>query len=247
MTEILYPWGYQKALVPEERLWQLARFDLMEPETAERFKAYIRSRNGQMGIGGAVRFVQPVKQGFAEPGRSFHELQEFLNKLKWFVALDIVMRNGTNVHRSPRWDEVPKQGTKHSDITDYGIHANVNGEPWHHQPIEIDGWATWAKNGRPLPNGNFPIKGKTTAPPAPAPKPGAIAPGSRTLRLASPSMRGADVQWVQNFLRNEGLILSADGLFGRQTRDRVRTWQGRNGHTADGVVGPKTWAGMLKK
>jgi peptidoglycan hydrolase-like protein with peptidoglycan-binding domain len=240
MAETLYPWGYRKALVTMARMKQLARWDLLEYEVGQRVEAYLKSKGGTMGIGGAVRFVQPEKDGFAPPGKSFHELQTFVSGQKKYCAFDLVMRNGANNHRAPRWSEVPKQGSGHVDIKNYGVHANVDGEPWHLQPIEIDGWQTWINNGRPHPNGNFPIKGVVNTPTT------VPALASRVLRLTAPVMRGGDVTWVQNFLRSEGMIISADGYYGRITRDKVKSWQARNGHTADGIVGPKTWAGMLK-
>lgn len=242
-VEVLYPWGYQRMLVPMARLKELARFDLLEPEMAERMEAFLISRKGEMGIGGAVRFVQPEKDGFAKPGESFHELQTFISGLKFYTAFDLVCRNGENVHRSPRWDEVPRQGSDHPDIARYGIHANVPGEPWHHQPIEIDGYRTWVNNGRPHPDGNFVIYQAPQAPPPPPPPPtgGLYELGARTLKIASPSMRGNDVQWVQQVLKDQGLSLSADGYYGLSTANKVKIMQGWNGLTQDGVVGPKTW------
>jgi Putative peptidoglycan-binding domain-containing protein len=240
----LYPWGYQRALVELSRLKELARWDLLEDETGERVEAWLFSRDGQIGIGGAVRFVQPDKDGFAPPGMSFHELQTFHTGLKRYCAFDLVVRNGSNVHRSPTWAEVPKQGSGHPDIAKFGVHCNVPGEPWHMQPIEIDGWSTWDKNGRPHPNGNFPIGG-VPQPPPPPPK-DTYALGERTLRLSSPPMKGNDVFWVQNVLKGQGLVLSADSYYGLQTFTRVKTMQGWNGLTQDGVVGPQTWE-VLKK
>lgn len=49
------------------------------------------------------------------------------------------------------------------------------------------------------------------------------------------------VRWVQAGLnRILGLRLAVDGLIGPQTRSGIRTFQGRVGITADGVVGPVT-------
>lgn len=246
MAEILYPWGYQRALVTMERMKQLARWDLLEEETGQRVEAWLKSRGGVIGIGGAVRFFQPDLDGFAPDGESFHQLQRFHSGAERYCAFDLVVRNGASVHRAPRWAEVPKQGSGHVDIKNYGVHCNVDGEPWHMQPIEIDGWATWVRNGRPHPNGNFPIKGTVVAP-IPTPPPVTDIPlGSRTLRIAAPTMRGSDVMWVQNVLKSEGLSLSADGYYSIQTRDRVKVMQGWNGLEQDGVVGPKTWE-VLKK
>jgi hypothetical protein len=238
-----------------ERLKQLARIDLMEPEYAERLFPWIASKGGLIGIGSSVRFIQPVGPTFAPAGKSFHEQQKFVSGLVYFAAVDLVARNGTNVHRSPRWAEVPKQGSGHADIKDYGVHANVDGEPWHLQPIEIDGWQTWVNNNRPHPNGNFVVKGGAPPPaptpvptptPTPTPTPGEIPLGSRTLKITSPTMQGSDVQWVQYVLRGQGLAISVDSYYGRQTADRVKAMQGWNGLEQDGVVGPKTWE-VLKK
>jgi hypothetical protein len=246
----LYPWGYAKALVNMDSLKKNARIDLMEPEYARRLFAWIESRGGHIGIGGAWRSVQPDKPGFAPPGKSFHETQLMAGDTRFFMAVDLVARNGTNVHRAPSWKEVPQQGTAHPDIKNFGVHCNVNGEPWHMQAIEVDGHTTWVSRGRPRPKAGFPIQGVKPPPvvdPTP-PKPPAqvFKPGDRVLRLATPTMTGTDVLWVQNVLHGEGLVVSRDGVYGRQTRDRVKTMQGWNGLTQDGVVGPKTWE-VLKK
>jgi len=60
-----------------------------------------------------------------------------------------------------------------------------------------------------------------------------------TLRLGS---KGADVVRLQQLLA----VQPADGVFGPQTEQVVKTWQTRNGLEADGVVGSKTWAAIIK-
>lgn len=74
--------------------------------------------------------------------------------------------------------------------------------------------------------------------PRPAAAP-AAAPASRfpTLRLTSPYTRGPSVVWLQQQLK-----ISADGVFGPGSQKAVIAFQLRNGLTADGVVGPLTWA-----
>jgi len=52
--------------------------------------------------------------------------------------------------------------------------------------------------------------------------------------------RGEDVKKIQ-----EALGLEADGVFGKMTQAAVMEWQGENGLTRDGIVGPKTMAKML--
>jgi len=245
----LYPWGYQRSLVEMPRLQELARKDLMEPEYAERLFPWLESRGGEIGIGGAFRITQPDKPGFAPDGRSFHQKQVFDDDGEGFMAVDLVVRNGENVHRAPRWSEVPQQGTTHPDIRDFGLHCNVPGEPWHMQAIEVDGHAGWVTRGRPHPNPDFPVKGmEPPPPPPPAPEPtpdGPYPPGARTLRVTTPLMQGIDVAYVQQTLTRQGLKLDDDGVYGQKTADAVKTMQGWNNLTADGVLGPQTWPVLI--
>jgi putative chitinase len=52
---------------------------------------------------------------------------------------------------------------------------------------------------------------------------------------------GPEVAKVQ-----EVLGLDADGIFGLMTEGAVKAWQDENKLTADGIVGPKTYAAMIK-
>lgn len=56
------------------------------------------------------------------------------------------------------------------------------------------------------------------------------------LKLGS---KGEQVKMLQRFLG-----LGDDGNFGPKTETAVKAWQSKNGLTADGVVGPKTWGEM---
>ena len=57
-----------------------------------------------------------------------------------------------------------------------------------------------------------------------------------TIQLGS---RGADVKYLQ-----KKLGLTADGIFGNQTKKAVIKFQKAHGLTADGIVGPRTWAAI---
>ncbi len=257
--ETLYPWGYQKSLVTFARLKELARIDLMEPEYADRLFSWINSRGGVIGIGGAHRTVQPVGPTFAPGTKTFHMTQTMGDGTKFFMAVDLVARNGTNIHRAPRWDEVPKQGSGHADIRDYGLHCNVSNESWHIQAMEIDGFDSWVNNGRPRPNSSFAIKGSTPhthpaptpptptppTPTAPKPDPGLISPGTRTLRVTSPRMYGIDIAYVQQTLSRQGLSLDDDGYYGPTTAEAVKTMQGWNDLQKSGIIGPATWKAII--
>lgn len=62
----------------------------------------------------------------------------------------------------------------------------------------------------------------------------------RTLKLASPMMRGADVTTLQ-----QKLGIKADGIFGVGTKAATINWQKSHGLAADGIVGPATWKALL--
>src|SRR5690606_31584007 len=59
----------------------------------------------------------------------------------------------------------------------WGVHCNVGtpgavgAEPWHMQPVEIDGWASWIAAGSPDPVTNYAIPGTPVPKPEPTPDP----------------------------------------------------------------------------
>lgn len=67
-------------------------------------------------------------------------------------------------------------------------------------------------------------------------------PGSRTLARGSD---GADVSALQHALGFVGD--DVDGLFGRETQEAVRQFQRERGLVDDGIVGPMTWAEILRE
>jgi peptidoglycan hydrolase-like protein with peptidoglycan-binding domain len=84
----------------------------------------------------------------------------------------------------------------------------------------------------------MPFAAKTSTPSNPS------NPGVPTLRRGS---QGLYVAYCQNLL-NARLVgqpaLWVDGLFGADTDARVRRFQMMRGLSADGVVGPLTWAAL---
>ncbi|MGW3951669.1 peptidoglycan-binding protein [Streptomyces sp. NPDC004752] len=56
---------------------------------------------------------------------------------------------------------------------------------------------------------------------------------------------GADATTVQYLLTSRGYSTSSDGIFLWDTEAKVKAFQSANGLTADGVVGPATWAKLV--
>jgi len=223
----LYPIGYSTTMVDLDELFRRHYPDKMHPEFARRLRKWIEAQGGRIGIGGSWRATQPAKPGFAPDGQSFHQSQTFASGRVWFCAVDLVHVNPGKVHRSPTWAEVPKQGSL--EAQKWNLHCNVDNEPWHIQPIEIDGWTSWDRNGRREPvflGSGF----------APTPILVFAYPGS-PIRLGS---KGDAVKLVQAVVG-----ATEDGDFGPRTEARVKEWQSKNGLLADGVVGPITWKKMF--
>ncbi|MET8247321.1 peptidoglycan-binding protein [Streptomyces sp. NPDC005202] len=57
--------------------------------------------------------------------------------------------------------------------------------------------------------------------------------------------RGVDVTTVQLLLTAQGYTTDADGIFGAGTAAKVKAFQKAKGLTADGIVGPNTWAKLV--
>jgi hypothetical protein len=174
---VTYPEGYGTQLVTLDQM-RAKHGPKMHPEFYRRFFAYIEHKGGLLGVGGGWRAVQPVKPGFAPPGKSFHESQDFKSGISAYCAVDLVAPVAGGKHRSPTWDEC-------ADAPDWGLHTFVTGEPWHIQPIEIRGFVTWAGAGRPDP-GPFTLPG--TLPPTEPPKP--PIEGDTMLYIATPAYPG---------------------------------------------------------
>ena len=71
---------------------------------------------------------------------------------------------------------------------------------------------------------------------------------ARSTGASFPTLRegakGPSVVSLQNFLRNKGFSVAADGVFGPKTLAAVKSFQQSRGLAVDGVVGPKTWSAL---
>ena len=79
---------------------------------------------------------------------------------------------------------------------------------------------------------------------SPALRISAADPNLRVLMLQRPFMRGDDVRAVQQALAGTGESVDVDGIFGPGTERAVIDFQGRQGLTVDGTVGPATRAAL---
>ncbi|MBB2893723.1 peptidoglycan-binding protein [Flexivirga oryzae] len=84
--------------------------------------------------------------------------------------------------------------------------------------------------------GGFP--GSTTPPTDPTPTP--TPTPSCTVQVLRYGSTGANVKIAQQRLGG----LAVDGIFGADTRTRVKSFQGTKGLAVDGVIGPATWAAL---
>lgn len=64
-----------------------------------------------------------------------------------------------------------------------------------------------------------------------------------TIRTGS---SGQDVKDAQRLLNLAGAKLTEDGIFGTNTNKEVKNFQRAKGLDVDGIIGPKTWAALLK-
>lgn len=163
MSDVLYPIGYKSRLVELGEL-EGTHGPKMHPEFRRRLFNWIEAQGGLIGIGGGWRETgkQPDKPGFAPEGRSFHQYQKFASGLVAYCAVDLVARDGDSHHRSPTWAEVPRQGSDEAKL--WGVHCNIDSEPWHIQPVEIDGWERWVAAGSLDPQTDYPIPGDDMKP-----------------------------------------------------------------------------------
>ena len=235
------PFGYWTATrtLAQVETWLLVHH---HPEYVRRFLHWLNAQAGQLGPGGGWRpdGTQPDDPGFAPEGMSFHQNQRYRDGFVGACAVDVVARNPGHVHRSPRWDEVPIQGSKEAAL--YGVHMNVNQgakpEPWHCQPVEIDGWGSWIQAGSPAPRPNYPLPGDTTPVP---PTPPAPATRGRMLQMLIIKYGGTpEANWAGLYSTDAGITAQAVtsmahaativdlGALDAKTRQPVtsRTWVG---------------------
>ncbi len=55
---------------------------------------------------------------------------------------------------------------------------------------------------------------------------------------------GEDVKYLQNLLKEIGLSLTVDGIFGERTELAVKKLQANHNLRLDGIVGSNTWNGI---
>lgn len=154
------PWWYETEYVTLAEA-QRRLLEHHHPEYVRRLIAWLAHKGGSIGVGSTFRpdGTQPDEPGFAPEGRSFHQNQRYSDGFIGACAVDLVAANGNEKHRTVKWSEVIPQFT--AEARRWGLHCNVgappSGEPWHMQPIEIDGWVSWTNAGSPAPRPNYPL------------------------------------------------------------------------------------------
>ena len=236
-----YPMGYGTQEVTMQQM-RAKHEPHMHPAFARRLFPWLETQNGKFGIGGGFRTSQPTGSAFAPDGKSFHQAQQFRSGV-YYAAVDLVKRVPGGKHSSGAisWSEIPAQGSAWAK--QWGLHMNVgtepNGEAWHMQPIEIDGYNSWVNAGRPDPAMNYQIPGTPSLPPSGADY--GLYPLDPNKATISKGSGGGLVTYLQRVLRDNAQAVTVDGDFGNQTEQGVKDRQAASGLAPDGVVGPATW------
>ena len=68
----------------------------------------------------------------------------------------------------------------------------------------------------------------------------------RVMSVTRPLMRGEDVKTVQRHLKQQGFRITVDGQYGPGTKNIVKRFQHKQDLTADGIVGPGTFAALTR-
>jgi hypothetical protein len=254
--DTLYPIYYGTRLVTFDELRNVFE-PHMHPEAAIRGFNFILHHGGKFGIGGGRRTSQPDAPGFAPAGKSFHQDQQFPSGL-FYVAWDMVVVNPGYPHRAPLRDEVPTQYSQ--PAIDYGMHMNVGTpgtkgfEPWHMQPIELDGYDVWVRHGCQDLRYGYPIVISTPRPQPPQPPVSpALPPVTKGIIVQFASRNlvegciGPDVKFFQrqmNEIAGQGLII--DGDYGQKTTQAVKNWQTFFKLTVDGKLGAQTQKSIIE-
>jgi len=116
--------------------------------------------------------------------------------------------------------------------------GNINGEPWHLQPIELP-----QPRRRYVASTMHPLKdwGDQHPPEPPTPVPHPVVVAKPTIRLAKPYMSGKEVATLQQIMKFwQWYSSTVDGWAGPKTIDGIKTMQRALKITADGVYGPQS-------
>ena len=127
---------------------------------------------------------------------------------------------------------------------EYGLHPTVDGEWWHHQPRKSTEWfEAPALEARV-------IKEEVKEPQIDWHAVLEYIAGLAATVSARPLRRGSRNEAVRVLQRKLGELGfdagTPDGIFGRLTTRAVRRYQRLNNLTVDGIVGPATWAILMR-
>jgi peptidoglycan hydrolase-like protein with peptidoglycan-binding domain len=177
----------------------------------------------------------------ATPGNSDHG---------WAVAVDIAEGDHPRRVRAINTDK-GKFALLVRDAESFGFSWQLQSEPWHIQyfagdaipqrVLDVEAFIAAMGAGLPAP----PPPPPPFPPPVPVSPVGPFSEVPVSLPMIRQGASGFYVRLLQATLVAHGHDLPVDGGFGKITNDHVLWFQSTKGLTADGVVGPVTWARLM--
>ena len=257
---VKYP-TWNKPVSFEHITQRTKNFTGMHPTMQDRCARLIKASGGKVGWGQGVRTDQ--------------------QQLQLFLSRHVEDPNGSRSWNGKRWKRVrgsaaaPPGGSMHAlglaadlvalngdfswllaNVSDFGLltFANVNDEPHHGQPVEIDkGRSAYERNGSSwggLPNFKN-VSGGSSRPTTDSSgsASGGTAPTLTPALVARPGDSGPAARVLLEAMIARELLADDDAnrnrTYGDSDAELVRKFQGENGLGVDGMVGSQTWGKML--
>ena len=260
---VKYPtWGKPVSL---DTILRTRNFTSMHPTMQERIRGLIEASDGKVGWGQGMRTYQQQLQLFLSRHDEDPSGPISWNNKKWRrVRGSAAARPGRSMHGVGLAADLvvhPKNDYRwmHAHLPEYGLlhFDNVNDEPWHVQPVEIEkGFTRYESSGSPW--GGHPnfknVSGGSSRPSSSSSGSsgsgsGSIAPTLTPALVARPGDTGPAARvLLEAMVANELLADDAANRarsYGDTDVEIIKKFQADHQLEVDGIVGSKTWGELL--